>query len=174
MVIQQVFNMIEAQQDTSTYQKYISLLKYVEENPNCERFYCKAKSSIEFLKPSNQTETEYCGIAMQQFAPREVFYSFQEENVEQEMGLKEYCATFLFVLFLEQHRYFSRQIHAMISGDILKHSDILAAASPFYNESTQLVHVGGRIEMGANGRRDDVEYLLYDNFDVVGGAIDFL
>ena len=126
----------------------------MEETPNCECFYCKTKSSIEFLKPSNHTETEYCGIAIQQFAPREVFYSFQDENVEQEMGLKEYCATFLFVRFLEQHKYYSHPIHAMISGDNLKHSNILAAASLFYNKSTQLVHVGGRIGMGANGRRD--------------------
>ena len=74
--------------------------------------------------------------------------------MEDEIGLKEYCATFLFVLFLEQHKAFPNQIHTLISDDTLKYSDILASISPFYNTSTQLLHMGGRIGMGASGRRD--------------------
>ena len=134
--------------------KFSSLLNYVEENPNGQCFYCKAKQSIEFLKPSNNIDKESCGIAINQFTPREVFYSFKDEDVEDEIGLKEYCATFLFVLFLEQHKAFPNQIHTLISDDTLKYSDILASISPFYNTSTQLLHMGGRIGMGASGRRD--------------------
>ena len=154
IVIQNTFKMIEAQTEPIVQEKFSSLLKYVEENPNCQCFYCKAKQSIDFLKPPKDINTENCGIAIQQFAPREVFYSFEDENVENEIGLKEYCATFLFVLFLEQHKFFPSQIHTLISGDNLKYSDILASISPFYNASTQLLHMGGRIGMGASGRRD--------------------
>ena len=93
----------------------------MEETSNCQCFYCKEKQSIEFLNPSNDIDKENCGIAIQQFAPREVFYSFKDENVEDEIGLKEYCATFLFVLFLEQRKAFSNQIHALKAEDTLKY-----------------------------------------------------
>ena len=46
--------------------------------------------------------------------------------MEDEIGSKEYCAKFLFVLFLEQHKAFPNQIHTLISEDTLKYSDILA------------------------------------------------
>ena len=117
-------------------------------------FCCKAKQSIEFLKPPNNIDKESCGIAINQFAPREVFYSFKDEDVEDEIGLKEYCATFLFVLFLKQHKAFPNQIHTLISDDTLKYSDILASISPFYSTSTQLLHMEGIIGMGASERRD--------------------
>ena len=74
--------------------------------------------------------------------------------MEDEIGLKEYCATFLFVLFLEKYKAFPNQIHTLISGDTLKYLDILASISPFYNTSTQLHHMRGKIGMGASGRRD--------------------
>ena len=109
-------------------------------------FYCKAKQSIEFLKPSNDIDKERYGIAINEFSPREVFYSFKDENVEDEIGLKEYCATFLFALFLEKHKAFPNQSHSLITDDTLKYSEILASISPFYNTSTQLLHMGGKLE----------------------------
>ena len=56
--------------------KFSSLLKYAEENLNCQCFYCKVKQSIEFSKPPEGMDTENCGIAVKQFAPREILYSF--------------------------------------------------------------------------------------------------
>ena len=65
IVIQNTFKMIEAQTEPIVQEKFSSLLKYVEENPNCQCFYCKAKQSIDFLKPPKDINTENCGIAIQ-------------------------------------------------------------------------------------------------------------
>ena len=75
------------------------------------------------------------------------------KKVEVEIELNEYCVASLLVLLFEQHKYFVDHNHTLITGDTLKHSDILASESPFYNESTQLLHEGGMIGMGASGRR---------------------
>ena len=97
--------MIDVHYEPIVQEKFSSLLKYGEEKPNCLCFYGRAKQSIKVLqKASKDIDIENCVIAIQQFAPREVFYSFKDENVDDEIGLKEYCATFLFVLFLEQHK----------------------------------------------------------------------
>ena len=70
------------------------------------------------------------------------------------MKIAEYCATFLFVLFLEQHRHFGHQILSLATGESLKHYDLLASTSPFYHRKSKLVHIGGRIGMNGSGRRD--------------------
>ena len=87
------------------------------------------------------------------FLPREIFCSFDQEEVEVELSLPEYCAVFLFVLYLEQHRYFPKQIISLASKERLENSDIIASVSPFYHSKTKLLHVGGRIAAYASGDR---------------------
>ena len=85
---------------------------------------------------------------MKHFLPREIFW-----GVGVEINLPEYCAVFLFVLYLEQHRYFPKQIIALASKDRLENSDIIASVSPFYYGKKQLLHVGGMIAAQASGNR---------------------
>ena len=80
------------------------------------------------------------------------------KKVEHLVDLTAYCATFLFVLHIEQQRHFADQISVLAVHETLKYSDLLASASPFYNSKTQLMHMGGRIGMGGSGRRD-MEFL---------------
>ena len=79
------------------------------------------------------------------FLPPEIFCSFDQEGVGVELNLLEYCAVFLFILYLERQRYFPKQIRALASKDILENSDIIASVSPFHHGKTKLLHVGGSI-----------------------------
>ena len=121
-------------------------------NPNCNFNYCQAKDEIPFL----QYEKEPCLLSkenVKHFLPREIFCSFDQEEVGVELNLPEYCAVFLFVLYLEQHRHFPKQIIALASEDPLENSDIVASVSPFYHGKTKLLHVEVRIAAYASRNR---------------------
>jgi len=120
--------------------KYAYLIDYVKTNPNCNCNYCQAKEEIPFLQHEH-------------FLPQEIFCSFDQEKVGVELNLPEYCAVFLFVLYLEQHRYFPKQIIALTSKDRLESSDVIASVSPFYHGKRKLLHVGQRIAAHASGNR---------------------
>ena len=83
--------------------KYADLIDYVKTNSNCNCNYCQAKDEISFLKH----EKEACLLSkenVKHFLPREIFCSFDQEGVGVELNVPEYCAVFLFVLYLEEHR----------------------------------------------------------------------
>ena len=146
--------------ESITIQQFNTLLKYVNNTPNCACFYCKAKNEVPFL---NQKK-EVCSMTMEeekQFLPREIFNTFSEESVENQPTIDEYCATVLLTISLEQHKFLGPQIVNLAANEPLKYSDILASTSPFYNQKTKLIQVGGRIGMGGSGRRD--QNFLEDN-----------
>ena len=62
---------------------------------------------------------------------KEIFKAYQDEKVEHLVDLTAYCATFLFVLHIEQQRHFADQISVLAVHETLKYSDLLASASPF-------------------------------------------
>ena len=70
---------------------------------------CK-KQEIPFVKQKESKATAIAKEDIKQFLPREIFHTFQDDKTENKMKIAEYCATILFVLFLEQHRHFGHQI----------------------------------------------------------------
>ena len=158
IVVGNVFHMVKQKPiENIISQKFYGFLEYVKSNRNCQCFYCASKREIPLLSESRLVQSEYCSVAyeeVQQFLPREVFYSFEKEKTNVAMNLPEYCATFLMMVYTEQHKYFFGQIHTLMTEEALAHSDILSSTSPFYHRKTELLHMGGRIGMGGSGRRD--------------------
>ena len=127
-------------------------MTYVQDTKNCDCNYCKSKSEIPFLQPP-----EGCNLNQEEpesFMPRQLLYTFKDESIENNLSLPQFCATFLLMLQIEQHRHFPKQIITLATSDKLNYTDILSASSPFFNDKTKLLYMGGRIGAGGSGRRD--------------------
>ena len=130
-------------------QTFDDIIKFVEENPNCECSYCSVKSRIQI--------EENCSIAVEgkdEFIPKLLNYSFENEDVDDQLSLKEYSATFLFLLHLAQFEYYYKQVKLLVDEKCLPYNDLLASCNPFYNPKNRLIYMGGRI--GYNGGGDEI------------------
>ena len=86
--------------------------------------------------------------------PAVLAYSFDKEKISENIGVKAYYATFLVLLSLEQHQYYKYEIESLIIGERLPFKSEIANIHPFYNDASNLIHIGGRIGYDGSGKRD--------------------
>ena len=125
------------------------IFKFVEENENCSCTYCNVKSKI-------QVE-EICNVTVEsgdEFIPKLLKYSFEQEDIDDQLSLTEYSSTFLFLLHLAQFEFFYKQVKMLVDERCLPYNDLLASSCPFYNPKNKLLYMGGRIVFNVGGRRD--------------------
>ena len=127
---------------------YEKLLQYVQNTGPCKCFYCNIKQQI------NLSENCLVTKDTNNVLPKLLSYKFEKEEIPEDVGLEAYFATFLLMLMIEQHRTYPKQVLLLASDESLPYKDILASASPFYNDNTKLLHMGGRIGYNGSGRRD--------------------
>lgn len=147
--------------DAYIIKTYATLTRYVENSKPCDCFICKAKRQ-------NHVNTELVINKLNDGEPISPYYipkiallsiTLQGNQVKEDTLTRSgYLASFLYMLQLEQKRWFSTQYVILASGGTLNYKDILASSSPFFNKENGLIHMGGRV--GAYGQGDrSIEYM---------------
>ena len=97
------------ERETRLMQTFEDILKFVEETENCTCSYCNVKSKI-------QVE-EMCSVAVgsgDELIPKLLNYSFEQEDLDDQLSLTEYSSTFLFLLHLTQFEFFYKQVKMLV------------------------------------------------------------
>ena len=145
----QVLKTFEAcnESETRLMQTFNDIVKFVEETQNCVCSYCSVKNKIQI--------EENCSVAMEirdEFIPKLIEYSFEREDIDDQLSLTEYSSTFLFLLHLAQFEYFYKQIKTLVDEKCLPYNDLLASSCPFYNPRNRLIYMGGKIVYNGGGK----------------------